>query len=279
MPSASPSATATIITSSSSEPLALFSLLPASAPPTGLAGGLVAGIPRRRRPAARRRRRPRRPASSSAGSASSAGCVGLAALSAAASSAAAPRVDRVGLGARPRPPRLLVGLARPRPRASSSPGRGASSGGIAPASSIVGSRPGVPALAHAGAAADAAAQVVELRAPDVAAAGHLDPLDLRRVDRERALDADAERLLADGERLARAVALALDHDALEDLGPAAGALDDLEVDLHAVARLEGGDAAQLRALEVVDDSAHGNKGAGRTGGRRRELPGLRARRW
>ena len=61
--------------------------------------------------------------------------------------------------------------------------------------------------------------------------------------------ADAERLLADGERLARAVALALDDDALEDLGAPAGALDDLEVDAHAVARREARDAAQLRALE------------------------------
>src|SRR5213075_2559062 len=102
-------------------------------------------------------------------------------------------------------------------------------------------RAGVTTLAHAGALADALAQVVQLRAPDVAARGDLDALDLRRVHRERALHADAEGLLADGERLARAVALALDHDALEDLGPAARALDDLEVDLHPVAGLEGRD--------------------------------------
>src|SRR4051812_5185431 len=41
--------------------------------------------------------------------------------------------------------------------------------------------PQVAALAHAGALADAAAQVVELRAADVAAGRNLDALDLRRV--------------------------------------------------------------------------------------------------
>src|SRR4051794_23041000 len=119
--------------------------------------------------------------------------------------------------------------------------------------------PGVAALAHAGALADATAQVVQLGAPHVAAGGDLDALDLWRVQRERALHADAEGLLAHGEGLADALALALDDDALEDLGAAARALDDLEVDLEAVARLEAGDAAQLRALEGVDDGAHGQK--------------------
>src|SRR4051794_40260918 len=120
-------------------------------------------------------------------------------------------------------------------------------------------RAGVPALAHPRALADAAAQVVELGAPDVAAGGDLDPLDLRRVQRERALDADAEGLLAHGEGLADALALALDDHALEDLGPPAGALDDLEVDLHAVTGGEAGNAAELRALQCVDDGAHGRK--------------------
>src|SRR4051812_33325341 len=120
-------------------------------------------------------------------------------------------------------------------------------------------RAGVPALAHAGALADAAAQVIELGAPHVAAGGHLDLLDLRRVQGKRALDADAEGLLADREGLAHPFALALDHDALEDLRAAPRALDDLEVDLHAVPGLEAGDAAQLRALEGVDYRAHGRK--------------------
>src|SRR5689334_23563959 len=63
------------------------------------------------------------------------------------------------------------------------------------------------------------AQVVELGATYVTDLDDLDLLDLRRVQRERPLDADAERLLADRERLARAGALALDDDALEDLEP------------------------------------------------------------
>src|SRR5215210_7307421 len=119
----------------------------------------------------------------------------------------------------------------------------------------------VAALAHAGALADAAAQVVELGAADVTAGGDLDALDLRRVHGERALHADAEGLLADREGLTHALALALDDDALEDLRTATRALDDLEVDLHAITGGEAGDAAQLCALEAVDDGAHGEKRA------------------
>src|SRR3954447_13162600 len=119
--------------------------------------------------------------------------------------------------------------------------------------------PGVPALADAGALADATAQVVELGAAHVAAGGDLDALDLRRVRRERPFHADAEGLLAHGEGLAHALALALDDHALEDLGAAARALDDLEVHLEPVARLEARDAAQLGALEGIDDRAHGER--------------------
>src|SRR5262249_12497396 len=68
--------------------------------------------------------------------------------------------------------------------------------------------------------------------------------------------ADAERLLADGEGLASARSLALDHDALEDLGALALALDHLEVHLHAVPRLEGGDLANSALLDAVDDRGH-----------------------
>src|SRR3954453_377605 len=117
----------------------------------------------------------------------------------------------------------------------------------------------VPALAHTRALADAAAQVVQLGPPDVASGSDLDALDLRRVQRERAPPAAPQGLLAHRERLAHARALPLDDDALEDLGPATSALDDLEVHLHPVARLEAGDTAQLRALEGVDDGSHGEK--------------------
>src|SRR3954447_17496222 len=70
---------------------------------------------------------------------------------------------------------------------------------------------GVAALADAGALADTAAQVVQLGAPHIAAGRDLDPLDLGRVQRERALDTHAEGLLANGEGLADALALTLDH--------------------------------------------------------------------
>src|SRR5581483_4825549 len=66
----------------------------------------------------------------------------------------------------------------------------------------------------------------------------VDLLDLRRVERERPLDADAEGVLADGESLAGARALALDHDALELL------------DVR----------AQLPLLEALDRLAHRRKG-------------------
>jgi hypothetical protein len=73
------------------------------------------------------------------------------------------------------------------------------------------------------------------------------------VHGERALDADAEGLLAHGEGLASPMSLTLDDDALEDLGALARALDDLEVHAQAIARLKCRDAAQLSALETFDD--------------------------
>src|SRR6185503_9847543 len=114
----------------------------------------------------------------------------------------------------------------------------------------------VTALAHAGALADPAAQVVQLGAAHVAASGDLDALDLRRVHGERPLHAYAEGLLAHGERLPDAVALTLEDDALEDLGPAPRALDDLEMHANTVPGPEPGDPPQLRPLEAVDDAAH-----------------------
>jgi hypothetical protein len=68
------------------------------------------------------------------------------------------------------------------------------------------------------------------------------------VERERPLDTDAERLLADRERLTHARALALDDDALEDLDAAALSLDHLEVDANRVAGLELGQVRPQLAL-------------------------------
>src|SRR6478735_4021556 len=81
------------------------------------------------------------------------------------------------------------------------------------------------------------------------------------MERERPLDADAERLLADGERLAHARALPLDHDSLEHLHPLATALDHLEVDAHGVTGLEDRDVTQLRLLDALDDGAHEKEAA------------------
>src|SRR3954447_4432362 len=116
-------------------------------------------------------------------------------------------------------------------------------------------------LADARLAPDLAAEVVQLRAVDVADRRDVDLVDLRRMERERSLDADAERLLPHGERLACPRALALEHDSLEHLDPLPLPLDHLEVHPDGVARLELRDPiAQLGALEAVDDVAHRKEG-------------------
>ena len=88
--------------------------------------------------------------------------------------------------------------------------------------------------------ADLAAQVVQFGAPDVTDAQDLDLVDLGRMDRKRPLDTDSERVLANGKGLPGALALTLDDDALEHLDTAAGSLDDLEVHLDGIPRLELG---------------------------------------
>ena len=83
------------------------------------------------------------------------------------------------------------------------------------------------------------------------------------MERERPLDADAERLLSDGKGLAHACALTLDHDPLEDLHAPALALDHLEMNAHAVARLERRQvAAQLALLEALDHAIHEKRPGG-----------------
>ncbi len=99
-------------------------------------------------------------------------------------------------------------------------------------------RTGVALLADTRGLADALFEVVQLGAAHVTASSDLDLLDLRRVQRESTADANTERLLANREGLAHAVALALDDDALEHLRTAAVALDDLEVHADAVSGLE-----------------------------------------
>src|SRR5262249_21738269 len=94
---------------------------------------------------------------------------------------------------------------------------------------------------------------------------HLDLVDLRRVQRERALDAHPERVLADGERLADARPLPLQDDALEDLDPLARALDDAELHANGVARLATGDLTHLAGLDRLDAGAHGKEGRAAAG--------------
>src|SRR5437868_1839833 len=80
----------------------------------------------------------------------------------------------------------------------------------------------VPPLGDARAFAGAPAQVVELGAPDDALAHHGDAVDVRRVQREDALDALAEADLA--HREVRADALVRAGDAHPFVGLDAGAL-------------------------------------------------------
>jgi alpha-D-ribose 1-methylphosphonate 5-triphosphate synthase subunit PhnL len=58
-------------------------------------------------------------------------------------------------------------------------------------------------------------------------------------------------------------------DSLEDLGAAASALDDLEVDAHTIAWIERRETLpQLTALDVVDDCANAKKDRRARAGRR-----------
>ena len=187
-PSARPSATATI--SDQLEQRAPGGLL--------VAGGLV-GLRGLLTPCRRRAPSPAAAASAVGSAAASAG--------ASASASAASLGLGVGVGA-------VLGRSRRLRRASSPRGPTSTSASAASASAAISLAveqarldellgADVAALADARPLADAIAQVVELGAPHVTAGGDLDLLDLRRVDRERALDADAERLLAHREGLTR----------------------------------------------------------------------------
>src|SRR5579864_3034841 len=90
------------------------------------------------------------------------------------------------------------------------------------------------ALGDACRAPGAAAQVIELGAPDRAAPYHLDCSDARRIEREDALDALAIGNLAQREIRVDPGVLAPDAHALEGLNALALALDDLDADAHGV---------------------------------------------
>ena len=86
--------------------------------------------------------------------------------------------------------------------------------------------------------ADLATQIVKLGAADIADAQNLYLAYLGGMYRERPLDADAEGMLANGERLTRAFALPLEDYALKNLDTAAGPFNNLEVHLDSVSGFE-----------------------------------------
>src|SRR5450759_1477855 len=96
----------------------------------------------------------------------------------------------------------------------------------------------VALLLDLGSLAAQVAQVVQLGAPDVTAGHNLDLLDDRAVQREGALDADAEAHLANRVRLADTAAVATDDNALEHLDAGTRAFNDLDVDLDVVTGAE-----------------------------------------
>src|SRR4029450_11973412 len=99
----------------------------------------------------------------------------------------------------------------------------------------------VAALGDTGRLAAAAAEIIELGAAHGAAAHHLDRIDDRRIEREDALDAFAERNLADREVRVHALVGAGDAHALVHLDAAAVAFDDFHADAQRVAGAEFGD--------------------------------------
>ena len=79
------------------------------------------------------------------------------------------------------------------------------------------------------------AQVVQLRTANAAAAGDLDGLQVRGVNREGTLNADTEGDLTDGEGLTDAGTLTTDADALEQLCTLVVTLDNLYVNVEGIA--------------------------------------------
>src|SRR5258705_2774727 len=100
-------------------------------------------------------------------------------------------------------------------------------------------------------------QVVELRAPHVAAPLHLDLRDRRAVSLEHALHAFAVRHLAHRERGVEAPVALSDHDAFIALHALAVAFLHLHLHENRVARGELGDLARCAAcFQIPDDLVH-----------------------
>src|SRR5690606_32697580 len=112
-----------------------------------------------------------------------------------------------------------------------------------PASALV-----VAALRDTCAFAGAAAQVIELRPANDAAADKRNALDIGRIEREDALHAFAERNLAHGEIAAHAAVRTGDADAFEILHAGAFTLDHAHADAHSVAGAEIGNVLPVGKL-------------------------------
>src|SRR3569623_1411742 len=108
----------------------------------------------------------------------------------------------------------------------------------------------VAALGDARRLAGTAAQVIELGATHRALADHFDAVDVRRIEREDALDALTERNLADSEVAAHALVRPRDAHALVILHAGACAFDHLDADLQRIAGTEIGNI--LRFVELGD---------------------------
>ena len=89
-----------------------------------------------------------------------------------------------------------------------------------------------------GSLAHLVAEVVELRATDLAFTNNLDLLDLRRVYRESTLNTNGEAHLSNGECLAARLSMTTNDIALEYLNTLTVSLGDAIVNLHVVARNE-----------------------------------------
>lgn len=112
-------------------------------------------------------------------------------------------------------------------------------------------------LGDAGSLAHLVAQVVELGATDLTVTHDLELGDLRGVNREGTLDADAIGDLADREGLARTGTLETDDVALEDLDALAITLLDAVVHLDVVADQDArhvlADLLTLDCADVIHD--------------------------
>src|SRR5690606_38782512 len=113
------------------------------------------------------------------------------------------------------------------------------------------------ALPDAGGAARPASQVIELRPAHPASADHFNA-NARRVDQERALDADTVRSDAPhSEGLVQPAPTARDHHAFEGLRARAVTLNHLDVHPHGVAWPELGNVIfQVGGFDLANDVNH-----------------------